>query len=55
MKQSLISVFLVLIFLSSCREPTVFKEYRKLDNNTWNRFDILEFEVPVNEGDKLEN
>ena len=52
MKLSLVSIFF--IFLSSCHNPTVFREYQKLDNMTWNRFDILEFEVPVNEGDKLD-
>jgi gliding motility-associated lipoprotein GldH len=44
----------VFITFTSCKETSVYKEYRKLDNMTWNRFDFIEFEVPVEEGDKLD-
>ena len=54
MKQSLVSIFLILIFLSSCQEPAVFREYRKMANVSWNRFNILEFEVLVEKGDLLD-
>lgn len=41
-----------IIILTSCyRESVVFREYIEMDNMTWNRFDILEFEVPVKEND----
>ena len=41
-----------LIILSSCvREYVVFREYVEMHNMTWNRFNTLEFEVPVKEND----
>lgn len=55
MKQIIVSVFVVMaVIFSSCREAVVFREYKKMDNITWNRFDILEFEVPVEQGDALD-
>lgn len=45
---------LFLLFLYSCGEPTVFKEYKTFENVSWNRFDILLFEVPVLAGDYLD-
>jgi gliding motility-associated lipoprotein GldH len=44
----------VYLTFTSCQEAAVYREYRKIDNMTWNRFDIIEFEVPVEEGDKLD-
>ena len=54
MKKVNLLPFVLLFFVVSCREPTVFREYQKIENMTWSRFDVLEFEVPVNEGDKLD-
>ncbi|MBM3437443.1 MAG: hypothetical protein FJY07_14650 [Bacteroidetes bacterium] len=34
-------------FLLSCSEKNVFEQYQKLDKQSWNRFNILKFEVPV--------
>lgn len=53
MKQTIIFLFIVII-LSGCKNDTVFKEYRKMDNLTWARFDIQNFEVPVNKGEALD-
>jgi gliding motility-associated lipoprotein GldH len=44
----------LLIFISSCGNRLVFKEYREFENVSWNRLDILKFEVPVNAGDELD-
>jgi len=47
MKKLFLFSGIVLILLSSCTQSTVFREYKKMKNVSWNRFDILEFEVPV--------
>jgi gliding motility-associated lipoprotein GldH len=42
---------LIVIILSSCTGGKVlFEEYYKLPNMSWNRFNIVKFEIPVNEG-----
>lgn len=52
MKTILAGLLTSLIILTSCyRESVVFREYIEMDNMTWNRFDILEFEIPVKEND----
>lgn len=52
MKTILAGLLTSIIILTSCyRESVVFREYIEMDNMTWNRFDILEFEVPVKEND----
>ncbi len=33
--------------MNSCGTKTVFEEYKKFDNFSWGRFDILEFEIPI--------
>lgn len=53
MKKLTISVLFVLI-LVGCNSDAVFREYVKFDNITWNRFDIIEIEVPVNRADDLD-
>ena len=52
MKQ-LIALILLVIILSSCSNEEVFKQYKTFENASWNRFDILLFEVPVKAGDYL--
>jgi len=53
MKQS--ATLILLIFLMvSCANKEVFKEYKTFDKVSWNRFDILYFEVPVKAGDYLD-
>ena len=44
----------LLILVSSCGSRLVFKEYHKFENVSWNRFDIVKFEVPVTAGDELD-
>lgn len=50
----LILFIATLILVSSCDSRLVFKEYRKFENVSWNRLDILKFEVPVNAGEELD-
>ncbi|MCF8405754.1 MAG: gliding motility lipoprotein GldH [Bacteroidales bacterium] len=41
-------IVLVLVFIIGCNtESTVYKEYQKFESLSWNRFNILKFEVPV--------
>jgi len=41
-------LFMALLFVSfGCSQKKVFEEYKKFDKLSWYRFDILEFEVPV--------
>ncbi|MCF6170258.1 MAG: gliding motility lipoprotein GldH [Bacteroidales bacterium] len=47
-------LFPVLFLLYSCGQPVVFKEHKKFEDVSWNRFDILFFEVPVQAGDYLD-
>ncbi|PLW98347.1 MAG: hypothetical protein C0591_04620 [Marinilabiliales bacterium] len=50
-----IAAFLtVFLFISSCGNRTVFKEYRSFNDVSWNRFDIQNFEVPVKENEVLD-
>ncbi len=52
MKTILAGILISLIILTSClRESVEFREYVEMDNMTWNRFNTLEFEVPVKEND----
>ena len=52
MNKVLFGLLTSLLILSSCvGESVVFKEYVEMENMTWNRFNILEFEVPVKEND----
>lgn len=54
MKTILYTVLFIAFVASSCGSGNVFKEYKKMDNMTWNRFDVPIFEVPVEEGDMLD-
>ena len=53
MKRLLLLIFLYLI-IASCDKQLVYKEYRTFDNVSWNRLNILEFNVPVNQGEELD-
>lgn len=44
----------LLILISSCDNRQVFKEYRNFENVSWNRLNILKFEVPVTAGEELD-
>lgn len=43
-----------LLLLTSCGNKVVYREYHKMENISWNRFDIQNFEVPVEKGDVLD-
>jgi len=44
----------LLLLVTACGNKTVFIEYREFDDVSWNRFDIQNFEVPVEENDVLD-
>ena len=55
MKKAIAGFLLVIFFLGGCyRDDAQFREYVKMDNMNWNRFDILMFEVPVQANDILD-
>ncbi len=33
----------------SCQNDQIFKDYKKISKQSWNRFNILKFEIPVND------
>lgn len=41
--------FLITIVLLSCQGSTVFREFRKFENYTWERFDKITFNIPIEE------
>lgn len=49
---AIISAFMLLLI--SCSEPDVYRKYVKMENINWQRFNILEFDVPVENGDQLD-
>jgi len=46
-------LFILLAGLSfsmiSCRSDKTFEQYKKLDKQSWNRFNILKFEIPISD------
>ncbi len=54
MKRPVLFYLALIILFSSCREAAVYRDYVKLENLNWKRFDILEFDVPVKNGDQLD-
>lgn len=53
MKRLILLIFLPMLTIS-CDRQLVYKEYRTFDNVSWNRLNILEFNVPVNAGEELD-
>ena len=43
--------FLLLILFNSCSDTTVFEEYHKFDNISWNRFNNQKFEVSIEDAE----
>ena len=52
MKRILFLLFILMFLLNSCDNSVVFKQFNKMENVNWNRFDIQVFEVEV-EKDEL--
>lgn len=52
--RNIILISLVLILSTACDSNVVFKEYNKMDNISWNRFDHQNFELQVTKGEKLD-
>ena len=46
MKYFILPIVIVL-FLAGCNSNTIYKDYNKFDDISWNRLDILDFELPV--------
>ncbi|MCD4698436.1 MAG: gliding motility lipoprotein GldH [Bacteroidales bacterium] len=45
-----ISIAFLLLFIVACdTNKKVYEKYHKFDNLSWNRFNILEFEIPIEE------
>lgn len=51
MRQIIFLSILSILFLTSCGDSVVFRQYNKMENVSWNRFDIQNFEVPVEKDD----
>ncbi len=52
MKKLIIPIITIIVF-TGCNN-TVFKEYNKFDNPSWNRLNYLNFEVPVQKNEGLD-
>ncbi len=52
--KAIISPIIITLLLISCNSRTVFREYNKFDDISWNRMDFLNFEVPVQENESLD-
>jgi len=50
----LIPIVIITLLLVSCTNNPSFEEYKKFDDISWNRFDSLEFEFPVQKKDALD-
>ena len=42
-----VSLIILLIFLSSCSNNTVFSEYKAVDNNQWQKDSVFNFDVDI--------
>lgn len=52
---NIVLLFLLTAFSFSCDKGPVFEKYIKLKNSGWDRFDIKQFEIPVEEAAKTCN
>ncbi len=46
----ILSVIVLLILLSGCSNNTVFRDYVTMDDVSWNRHEVLNFDMEVEEG-----
>lgn len=49
--RSFATVVILLLILSSCGSRTIFREYEEMESYSWNRFKVVEFEVPIENTD----
>ncbi len=54
MKRILLLIILPVVFITSCDDAVVFKQYNKMENLNWNRFDYQVFEVDVEKDELLD-
>ena len=54
MKRLFLLTIISIVLLSSCGDNVVFRQYNKMENVSWNRFDFQTFEVPVEQNDMLD-
>lgn len=47
MKKILFPLALLLLFTYSCQQKKIYQERHKFDNYTWQRFDKLTFDIPI--------
>lgn len=40
-------IIVIAIMLTSCGPGTIFHEYESMDNYSWNRFQVVEYDVPI--------
>ncbi len=54
MKRPILIAVIFSLLLGACGNHVVFRQHKTFENVSWNRFDILLFEVPVMAGDYLD-
>ena len=52
--KNIVALVIAFVLITSCGNRTVFKEYRKLDNVSWNRFDIQNFDIEVQKDEQYD-
>jgi len=52
--KNIVTLVIAIVLITSCGNRAVFKEYRKLDAMSWNRFDIQNFDVSVQKDEQYD-
>jgi gliding motility-associated lipoprotein GldH len=47
LKSKIAACLLILVLLVSCKPGTMYEKHTKIDNYSWNRFHLVQFQVPV--------
>jgi gliding motility-associated lipoprotein GldH len=55
MKRALFQISLLMAFLAGCAPDKGYQAYHMFPDKTWHRFNILQFEIPVNKSDRPVN